>query len=85
MEIFEQNVHEEKFFPSVIEPSFGIGRIVYCVMEHCFKIREKDAKRTYFDFPPFVVFLHQSKKIIKKRRKKYIQVKINQNIKKVMI
>ena len=54
MERFEQNVHEEKFFPSVIEPSFGIGRIVYCVMEHCFKVRENGAKRTYFDFPPFV-------------------------------
>ena len=37
-----------------IEPSFGIGRIVYCVMEHCFKVREKDARRTYFDFPPVV-------------------------------
>jgi glycyl-tRNA synthetase len=54
MERFEQNVHEEKFFPSVIEPSFGIGRIVYCVMEHCFKVREKDTRRTYFDFPPVV-------------------------------
>ena len=54
MERYEQNVHEEKFFPSVIEPSFGIGRIVYCVMEHCFKVREKDARRTYFDFPPTV-------------------------------
>lgn len=32
-------VHEEKYVPHVIEPSFGIGRIVYCVMEHCFKVR----------------------------------------------
>ncbi len=54
MERFEQNVHEEKYSPNVIEPSFGIGRIVYCVMEHCFKVREKDARRTYFDFPPAV-------------------------------
>ena len=23
-------------------------------MEHCFKLREKDARRTYFDFPPVV-------------------------------
>ena len=38
MERFEQNVHEEKYSPNVIEPSFGIGRIVYCVMEHCFKV-----------------------------------------------
>ena len=54
MERFEQNVHEEKYFPNVIEPSFGIGRIVYCVMEHCFKVREKDSRRTYFDFPPII-------------------------------
>jgi glycyl-tRNA synthetase len=54
MERFEQNIHEEKYWPSVIEPSFGIGRIVYCVLEHCFKVREKDARRTYFDFPPVV-------------------------------
>lgn len=54
IERFEQKVMEEKFIPSVIEPSFGIGRIVYCVMEHCFKVRENDTKRTYFDFPPTV-------------------------------
>ena len=50
----ELNVTEEKFFPGVIEPSFGIGRIVYCVLEHCFDIREKDEKRTLFKFPPVV-------------------------------
>ena len=54
MERFEQNIHEEKYYPNVIEPSFGIGRIVYCVMEHCFKVREKDSRRTYFDFPPLI-------------------------------
>jgi len=45
---------EEKFIPGVIEPSFGIGRITYCVMEHCFGIREKDERRTLFSFPPVV-------------------------------
>lgn len=50
----EVNVTEEKFIPGVIEPSFGIGRIVYCVLEHCFGIREKDEKRTLFKFPPVV-------------------------------
>ena len=54
MERFEQNIHEEKYCPNVIEPSFGIGRIVYCVMEHCFKVRENDSRRTYFDFPPSI-------------------------------
>ena len=45
---------EEKYTPNVIEPSFGIGRITYCVMEHCFGVREEDQKRTYFSFPPAV-------------------------------
>lgn len=45
---------EEKFVPGVIEPSFGIGRIVYCVMEHAFNVREKDEKRTFFNFPPLI-------------------------------
>jgi len=45
---------EEKYVPHVIEPSFGIGRIIYCVFEHCFRQREADAQRTYFAFPPAV-------------------------------
>lgn len=62
-ELTEQNVkfesrtttmHEEKYVPHVIEPSFGIGRILYCVFEHCFKMREDDVNRTYFTFPPAV-------------------------------
>jgi len=54
LERFEQKIIEEKYTPNVIEPSFGIGRIVYCVMEHCFGVREQDKKRTYFNFPPSV-------------------------------
>jgi glycyl-tRNA synthetase len=53
-EKYEHKQVEEKFVPGVIEPSFGIGRIVYCVLEHSFGIREKDAKRTFFSFPPIV-------------------------------
>lgn len=47
-EIQEKMVQEEKYTPSVIEPSFGIGRIVYCIFEHCFKIRPDNATRTFF-------------------------------------
>ena len=35
--------------PSVIEPSFGIGRILYAIWEHSFI--ERDAQRTYFSLP----------------------------------
>jgi len=45
---------EEKYIPWVIEPSYGIGRIVYCIFEHCFKVRAEDAQRTYFTFPPLI-------------------------------
>eukprot|EP01017_Pseudomicrothorax_dubius_P049615 TRINITY_DN9248_c0_g5_i2.p1 TRINITY_DN9248_c0_g5~~TRINITY_DN9248_c0_g5_i2.p1 ORF type:complete len:644 (-),score=210.64 TRINITY_DN9248_c0_g5_i2:80-2011(-) len=51
-EVKEQNVMEEKFVPNVIEPSFGIGRIIYALFEHRFKMR--DERRTYIDFPPKV-------------------------------
>lgn len=32
--------------PHVIEPSFGIGRIIYSLLEHNFHIREEDEQRT---------------------------------------
>lgn len=42
---------EEKFIPSVIEPSFGVGRVLTAVLEHSFYIREGDAKRGVMAFP----------------------------------
>lgn len=39
-------MHVEEIIPNVIEPSFGIGRIIYTLLEHTFKIREKDEQRT---------------------------------------
>ena len=47
----EKRVMVENYIPHVIEPSFGLGRIMYCIFEHCFKMRESDGQRTYFDFP----------------------------------
>jgi glycyl-tRNA synthetase len=43
-----------KFIPSVIEPSFGVGRIIYCMFEHCYYNRDGDDKRTVFRFTPVV-------------------------------
>ena len=40
--------------PSVIEPSFGVGRIIYCMFEHCFDTRKGDEKRAFFHFKPVV-------------------------------
>jgi hypothetical protein len=44
----------EHFTPSVIEPSFGISRIMYCLFEHAFYARESDGHRTVFKFNPLV-------------------------------
>ena len=38
--------------PSVIEPSFGIGRILYTILEHSFRVRENDEKRVWLALPP---------------------------------
>lgn len=47
---YSKTVHVEEIVPNVIEPSFGIGRILYTLLEHTFKIREKDEQRTVKTF-----------------------------------
>ena len=47
-------IHEEKFIPSVVEPSFGVGRIMYAILEHSFYVREGEEKRTVMAFKPAV-------------------------------
>jgi len=47
-------VHEVKFTPSVIEPSFGMGRILYSLLEHSFSQREADEQRCVMKFNPLV-------------------------------
>lgn len=49
-----KTVHVEEIIPSVIEPSFGIGRIMYSLLEHNFKMRDGDEQRCYFSLPPVV-------------------------------
>jgi len=46
--------HIDEFVPSVIEPSFGIGRIMYAVLEHVFKIRPEDDQKRFLSLPPAV-------------------------------
>lgn len=57
--VFEKQkrmVTTREFIPNVIEPSFGIGRILYSLMEHCYWTREADAARSVNSnlspFPP---------------------------------
>lgn len=39
---------------AVIEPSFGIGRILYSIWEHSFKMRKDDVQRTYLSLPAII-------------------------------
>lgn len=38
-------LHSREYTPNVIEPSFGIGRILYALMEHSFWVRDGDEAR----------------------------------------
>ena len=41
--------------PSVIEPSFGIGRIMYSIFEHRFRVRSGDEQRSVGDISSVMV------------------------------
>ncbi|CAI2728371.1 unnamed protein product [Schistosoma spindalis] len=49
---YENVVHVSEIVPNVIEPSFGIGRILYTIFEHSFRVREGDEQRTYLSVSP---------------------------------
>jgi glycyl-tRNA synthetase len=49
-----KKVHELKFTPSVVEPSFGMGRILYSLLEHSFYQRDQDEQRCVMKFNPQV-------------------------------
>ncbi|KAI0463906.1 Glycine--tRNA ligase 1, mitochondrial [Komagataella kurtzmanii] len=46
--------HIREYTPNVIEPSFGIGRIIYSIFEHAFYPRPDDAERCVLKLPPVV-------------------------------
>ncbi|KAH9266297.1 hypothetical protein BASA83_010681 [Batrachochytrium salamandrivorans] len=47
-------INVREYTPSVIEPSFGIGRILYALLEHSYYVREGDEQRAVFKFPAAV-------------------------------
>ncbi|RPB23990.1 glycyl-tRNA synthetase 1 [Terfezia boudieri ATCC MYA-4762] len=47
-------INVREFTPNVIEPSFGIGRILYTLIEHSFWFRPEDVNRGVLSFPPSV-------------------------------
>ncbi|KOB61412.1 hypothetical protein PFHG_03139 [Plasmodium falciparum HB3] len=51
---YKKKVQEENFIPNVIEPSFGIGRLIFCILEHSFRIRrftDDKEERQYLSLP----------------------------------
>jgi len=50
----EKRVTGEHVIPAVIEPSFGIGRILYSLLEHSYYCRENDVQRTVLSLPPLI-------------------------------
>ncbi|RKP22189.1 glycyl-tRNA synthetase 1 [Rozella allomycis CSF55] len=49
-----ETCYVDEYIPSVIEPSFGIGRIMYSLLEHSYYVRENDENRCVLSFPPVV-------------------------------
>lgn len=46
-----EDIYVREVFPHVIEPSFGIGRIMYAIFEHNFQVREEDQQRMWLSLP----------------------------------
>lgn len=49
-----ETVHVDEYTPNVIEPSFGIGRIMYSLLEHSLNMREGDEQRCVLSFPAII-------------------------------
>ncbi|SPO02771.1 probable glycine--tRNA ligase GRS1 [Cephalotrichum gorgonifer] len=57
IELKKRTVNIREYTPNVIEPSFGIGRILYSLIEHCYWTRGNDGgdeSRSVLSFPPTV-------------------------------
>ena len=49
-----KTVTVREYTPAVVEPSFGIGRILYSLLEHSFWTREGDEQRVVLSFKPSI-------------------------------
>ncbi|KAK1066212.1 Glycine--tRNA ligase 1, mitochondrial, partial [Friedmanniomyces endolithicus] len=50
----KRKVTHREYTPNVIEPSFGVGRILYSLMEHVYWTRKGDEARSVMSFKPTV-------------------------------
>ena len=95
LKIVKKKEHTRKYYPNVIEPSFGIGRILYALFEHSFYIpKGKDAGRVIMKFKPSVAptkcaiicliqkdteMMKQTEQILSNLRTHHIQCKIDRS------
>jgi len=49
---------KKKVVPHVVEPSMGVGRMFWCVLEHCFREKTPEKDWEWFDFPPAIAPYH---------------------------
>merc|ERR1712087_549516 len=52
VKMVSENVHSQKYVPTVVEPSFGIGRILYALLEHSIWERVDDEHRVVLSLKP---------------------------------
>ncbi len=45
---------KKKIIPHVVEPSFGVDRLFWCMLEHCYRDKSDEKNWEWFDFPPKV-------------------------------
>lgn len=50
----DEKTSVDVYTPHVIEPSFGLGRIIYCLLEHSYYVRENDSQRNVLRLPPCI-------------------------------
>jgi glycyl-tRNA synthetase len=61
-EAVEEKISGQNITPHVIEPSFGLGRIIYSILEHSYVVREvekrdeskDEEKRAFLSLPPII-------------------------------
>lgn len=52
--VVQKKVLGEPIVPGVIEPSFGIGRILYSILEHAYYVRSGDEQRNVLALAPII-------------------------------
>jgi glycyl-tRNA synthetase len=49
---------KKKVVPHVVEPSMGVDRMIWCVLEHSFREKTEKKDWEWFDFPPSIAPYH---------------------------